>query len=226
MSNASDSRANVVSTVVLVIEQFISGIQIEIPDVKLVYDEKLSYETAVTKLRADQNSDLDHKNTYPLFAFRRSVLRHAKDGVGRRGISDRQKHTIDETKVKIFRSVYGEFDIDFLYITKSTEDLERFEIAYLCDESFSGNKELRVNFDEALGGYLPYFQTPGDLQDKTFEDSGNHYKMIQGQTTLRGFYPVLTGTSPVILSIRARILSFLETIAASHLMTEISVTAG
>lgn len=219
MANAGPGQDVVISTVALVMESFIDLVKSEVSGVKVVYDENLSYESAVEKFRANNETTGEDTSFYPMFAFRRSVLRHAEvAGPGKRALSSRALMNLtakgQNEGSNVYRILHGEFDIDFLFITKSVRAMEEFEILYLGEEGISSKKEIEVPLEE-IGGPLRYFATYLDLEDKQFESDQNYFKLIQGRVTVRGFYPVLRGTSKHILSIEARIRDFLTEVYAN-----------
>lgn len=201
----------------LVLEQFISKVKLEIPDAKFVYDEKLSYETAITKFRADNNLNGTSIEALPLFAFKRSVLRYVDKGAGKRattGILDFFNRTSQNASDK-FRIVQGEMDIDFLFIVKSAADSELFEIEYLSETGLSRQRELIVNTAPDLGVDLPYYVSYGPLSDKLMESDNNYFKAISGSVKVVGAYPVFMSSSKVIHEIIAKIYGPTTTIVPS-----------
>lgn len=200
----------VISTVALSLASFINEVKLEVPEIKLVYDEKLSFETAIEKFRADNELADDKKEeAYPLFAFNRSVLRKSPRGAGGRASGILARRNVDLLQKPkhsdIFRLVWGEYDVNFLYITKSIRKLELFEILYLAEAGISSRKDLKVNLEAELGETFSYYAEYMALTDKVFETDNVVYKMVQGQAVVSGFYPVLHATSKHILQINAKI---------------------
>lgn len=229
--NPASSHQNVVATQTLVLAEIMDAVKREIPEAKLVYDEQLGYETALAALRRNNVEDDSPSGTYPMFAFRRSVLRHfAEAATGRRAISQRVMNNTANAgapgSVNIYRLLHGEFDLEFIYVTKSIDDLERFEIAYLAEEGFSGTRTVTVNLEEELGqgNLFPYYVTPEDLIDKSLELEGNYYKMVQGSMKVRGWYPILKGQASRILSIHSRIHVFNTNVNNSYLVGHREIT--
>lgn len=202
-------QERVISSMALVLEQFISKVKLEVPNAKFVYDEKLSYETAISKFRSDNNiGELSNEtDALPLFAFKRSVLRHTEKGMGKRaatGLVD-FKRNLPDGQSEIFKIVHGEMDIDFLFIVKSAEDSELFEIEYLSETGISKQKELLVDLREDLGTDLQYFVEYGPLSDKSMESESNYFKAITGSVKVVGFYPVFKSSAKQILNIHSKI---------------------
>ena len=196
-------QERVISTVALVLEQFITKVRSEIQNVNLVYDEKLSYETAITKFRSDNDIDnsASSDTALPLFAFRRSVLRYADKGIGKRSPAGSNLGQILGNKRDVFKVAHAEMDIDFLFIVKSASDSELFEIEYLSETGLSKQKELLVDVRQDLGVELPYFVEYQPLTEKVMESDTNFFKAISGSAKVTGYYPVFKTTSNIILSI-------------------------
>ncbi len=214
MGNLPPGADGVSTTVALTLESFIAAIKSEMTDVKIVYDEKFSYETALEIFRANNSSTGTLTDAYPLFAFRRSVLRYVEPaGPGRRATSMMAKRDMTGQNYpgesNIYKMVHGEIDVNFMYITKSVFDLEKFEILYLSEEGISSYKELEVNLESELGLSLPYFCSYEPLEDKFFESENMYYKMIQGTVKIRGFYPVFRTRTKHIEEITLRVNDFL-----------------
>jgi hypothetical protein len=219
-----NSASNVVSTVALVLERFLANIREEIPDVKIVYDEALSYESALEAFRASNNipSQPVKSNFYPMLIFKRSVLRYAKDGNSHRSIVDRVRRNMPEPSkdAQVYRGLHGEFDFQFLYVTKTMEDFERFEIAYLSEESFSEDREIIVDATVPITGTnLAYYLSPHPLEDRTISSEGNFYKAVTGSITIRGYYLVFRENLKIVESIRMRIMEFNQNILTQKIIT-------
>jgi len=209
-----DSLLRVVNTVVLPVEELLKRIKNDISDIKFVYNEKLTYESIVEFLRA--RSDLYSKNVeipYPIFAFRRTALRYASIGAQKRSISEIVRKVVENNKNIIYRKVFGEFDIEFLWITKNVSEIENFEIAYLSEEGISGIREISVEIPQL--GNFSYYTFPSILESKVFESEGNYYKMLSGKILVRGFFFVLRGDNSIILNIEGRIKNFYSLLLGS-----------
>lgn len=197
------STKDVVTTVGLTLAKLMVAYKEEMPEMQYVYDEKLTYETALAKFRSDNNLEANSEIATPLLAFKRSVLRHVKENspgrrMGRRLVAQQK----DSTQSNEFRSVHGEYDIEFLLITPKMVELEQFEIAFLGEEGISGIKQVDVELPaEFGGGTLPYYIEYEELADKLFETEGNYYKTLSGIARLRGHFLVFRGEASHILEI-------------------------
>jgi len=200
---------------VLVIDNLLSKIQSEFPNIKFIYDDNLSYESAVNKLRAYnlQNGIEYDIGKYPLFAFNRSVLRYSTEGIGKRSVvetANRRLDALNRPKIaETYHIPHLEFDLNFLYFTKSTQKMEEFEIIYLSEDGISQNKILTLDLTPDLGGPLNYYLVYKPLDSKIISLEGKYYKQLNGSLVVRGFFPVIQGESPVILQIKKQIYNFM-----------------
>lgn len=212
VDNPNSAAISVVSTMTLVMAKFLEVLHEEVPNAKFVYDEKLSYPTALAAFRAKNNLTDTYTNFYPMFAFRRTVLRYAKDGIAQRQVSARVKRLASEHgtgRSEIYRPLLGEFDLEFMYITKNMEELEEFEVAYLSEESISGEKKIDVFPQKAIDGPLPavvqgpfpYYLKYDSLSDKNIETDEVYFKAVGGKITIRGHYLVFRTLAKHILEI-------------------------
>lgn len=213
VDNIANSQDNVLTTVALTLEQVLNLFSQEYSGLKFVYDEQLSYETAVAKFRADNNMSGSVSLSYPLLAFRRSVLRYVENKApGRRMSGQLIKQRVDMNHTNILRSVHGEYDLEFMFITDNVLVLENFEISYLSEEGISANKSLELTLPEEFGSAkLQYFLEYHPLESKEFNDATNFFKIVGGSIVVRGFYLVFRGESTHIKSINARIRDLMNT---------------
>lgn len=211
MADNSNSMEDTVSTVVNVLEEFINVLREEMPDINVVYDEALTYETALKKYRADNEAKGEVDKAFPLFAFKRSVLKTAgqKGGIGRRmRISPAKYVSPTGDSVFTYTPLQGEFNIDFALITDKMDTLERFEVAYLSHEGISRQSEITVKLPEKLGEWKYYLNYEEELSDKAIQIDDNFYKVVSGTISVRGIFLVLRGTGSIIKNIKARIHSY------------------
>ena len=208
----------VCNTVSLTLAELLTLFKTVIPDMKQVYDENLSYESTIKKFRADNQLKNERVDFFPCFSFRRSVLRYTEPaGPGHRSIvftSSRNLPSSADPAIPKFadnyHAVQADFDIEFIYFTRSVDRMAEFEITYLSEDGISKFKQFAVDLTPELGGPFNYYAKFGPLESRSikFDEGGNYYKVISGKITIRGFYFLLVGTSPVIKSIQKRISDF------------------
>lgn len=221
-------KEEVLTTSTLIMYELIQKIMRELPDTKYVYDEGLSYETAVKKFIDDNNmntsDDIDGRGdnfnfeqpkaskVLPLFAFRRSILRYAEDmgGIGRRASTKKATYPLngDLGNYVSATMVQAEFDIEFAYITREIQDLERFEVAYLSQKGFSDGQQLEVDFPELDTSMKYHVDFKENLDDKVINVEENYYKTIAGKFTIRGYFLVFKGQVRRIESVGLRIKTY------------------
>lgn len=204
-----NSASLVVSTPALVLAEYVKLIKQEITEVKCVYDEGLSFESALEKFRADNQEIQNYTNVYPLFIFRRSTLRYPSAGQGRRSVTNYASYKVSNTDSKQYKVPAGEFDIEFMYITKSMQDMERFEVAYLGEEGISEIKSLEVDLSSEVGAKFPYYTVHEPLTEKRINVDNLYYKSLMGKVQVRGLFPVFRGSGKHINEIVLRIREFL-----------------
>lgn len=206
--NGIPQDPTVVTTVAFTIAALIKNFHALIPDLKFVYDERLSYETAVARFRANNVEQGSNEDFYPCLAFKRSVLRHDENNApGKRAIAMQgAARPIGNNISELYQFIQGTFDFEFQLYTKSAIKLEEFEIKYLSENGISQFKQFTVDLTPNLGGLQNYFANYGPLlDDKSFSIEDKYYKILSGKIAVRGFYYVLTGSAPVITSILKRI---------------------
>lgn len=196
-------------TVATLLDQFLTVI----PDMKQVYDENLSYGSTVTKFRSDNQLKNQRVDFFPCFSFRRSVMRYTTPaGPGHRSIvlnSTRQIAPLNKF-AETYHQVQADFDIEFQYYTRSIERLTEFELTYLTEDGISKFKQFSIDLTPLTGGPFNFFADflPLESLAVKYEDNGNYYKAVTGKITIRGWYFILMGQSPLIQSIQKRISDF------------------
>lgn len=219
LPNSADN--NVVSTMALVINEVLLKIREEITDVKFVYDAKNTFESALSAYRTKNNIEHTKVDFYPCFAFSRTSLRYATEAQGRRAVVDRVSRRLSPEVVgaglsEVYRSIYGDFDLNFRYYTRKAEDLERFEIAYLAEEGISGTTEVRVDLNQVIGGTQPYYLSFSEFTDEEFQSDNVYYKAVAGTIKVRGHYLLFRGNAKQILHINSRIKTFESELLSSR----------
>lgn len=201
--NNSNSQNDVITTMTHVLLSFQDAVRHEMPNCAIVYDEQLSYETAIEQYLANSNYNGSDGKPMPLFAYNRTVLIDVEHGLGKRGKSQYGTLTLPNNKKAVYSTAYGEFEIQFVYFSKAVELSEKFEVVYNSDEGITGTKEIIV--DMADLGEFKYFLDYQELTEKTIEREDNFYKSIIGSIKVRGFYFTFRSESSVIAEINAKI---------------------
>lgn len=209
----------VVSSVSLVLDEFLNHVETNIPGVHFIYDERQTIESAITRLRerATINGETDFP-ILPLFSFRRSVLRYSDVGQGRRSVTNMilpEDRPIDGFST--FKSVYADMDIPFIYYTNNIVDEENFEISYLSENGLSLKKEITVSIPEL--GDFPYMLRYDSLNDKILNVDDISYKAVVGNVMCRGWYFSASGEGKPIMEIEKRIMNYNERLLESETIT-------
>lgn len=189
---------HVVTNMAYVLKEFLNKMNEDFPTASCVYDERLSYETALRNWRAKQNSLGTQASFLPAFVFKRSVLRHTDHGISRRAPFCKVLNK-DGASADVYKMIRGELEVQWMYVNDRMSAIEKYEIAYLADCGLAGNKELKVLIPD-FGEFTYYVHYERDLQEKTIEHDENYYKGVMGVARITGQYLLFDQTSALIQS--------------------------
>lgn len=198
------AHKNVLTTATHVLSIFTDSLKEEMPEMLTVYDENLSYETAISQLRSNQNESGNHTGQLPLFAYKRSVMRVAEEKFAGQRLAMNRGCIIIDGKPITYTPFYGEFDIFFLFLANDIRTAEQFEIVYNNRRGISKPSELTLKMPDI--GDFKYFFNYNPLEDFQINSQDTYYKAIIGQIVSRGFYFTLEGEASIIKEINARII--------------------
>jgi hypothetical protein len=201
--NNINSQNDVITTMTHALMAFEEMVKIEMPDVAVVYDEQLSYETAVEQIMANSNYNRNEQRPMPFLAYNRTVLVESDTGIGKRSRTLLGNLKIGNKRL-IYSATHGEFEIQFFYCSTSIEQTEKFEVVYNSEEGITGSKELIVNMGDEIGEFK-YYLDYQELTEKIIEKEDSYYKAIIGTIKVRGFYFTFRGESGVIEQINQKI---------------------
>ena len=205
LPNYPNSQNDVITTVTHALMAFEDVVRQEMPECAVIYDEELSYESALRALVAKGNYDNANLANMPIFIYNRSPLRKNIWGIGGRADNYDATMRLQDGRTLVYTPLNGEFDINFLYVSKSVEAVERFEVVYLCDEGISNTKELKV--DMADLGVFTYYAEYKEITDKPVVREEVYYKGIAGNLTVRGFFFTFRADAKIIYEIRERVIA-------------------
>lgn len=199
------SQNDVLTTATHFLVEFENYIRLEMPDCSVIFDDQLSYVTALKLLRQNDDFHGSETDNLPLFAYKRTSLKKEEQGIGKRSVKARNLNvTLPSGKVVQYGIVYGTFDIMFAYYTKSIELLEKFEVVYGNNLGLSGQREIEVNMGEL--GDFKYFLKWNELEDFDVQsDEDNYFKALAGSVTVRGFFYIFAGEASIIREVQALI---------------------
>lgn len=204
--NFPNSQNDVLTTVTHTLLAFENMVREEMPNIPIIYSEELDFESSVKRIL--ENSSYNNSgltDIVPFFAYNRTIMRNVED----RHLGIRSKGKTGCTRVGDdvvqYAMAFGEFEIQFMYVSNSVELSEKFEVVYNSDEGISGSKEIVVDMD-ALGSFN-YHMDYQELLEKSIVQEDNYYKMILGSIKVRGFYFTFRSQSGIIKEINQRILS-------------------
>lgn len=218
----SQLQAKTVGTHTLVLNEWLNSIDQYMAGVNYVYDEGLSVDNALTRLRAMREREGNNlrqdpndgfaKREFPLLTFKRGVMKHAENGIGRRAtvlspcLPISQENILNGERPSMYKVLRGVFPVDFIFYTDSIEEIERFEVEYLSEFQMGESKELKVKIPDV--GDFSYFLKHNPLTDFNVSLKDMNYKSVTGSIEFEGFYFSINGTGPVITEIDFLIKQF------------------
>jgi hypothetical protein len=211
-----------IGTMGLVLSRFIDQITTSYPVTNCVYDEQLTVESALTKLRARYNQEgITDRSEFPMFAFNRSELKWFKDGIGKRSVTLRafDRPTEENPELIIRKAAQASFDVNFLYLSNDAESQEIFEVDYLGEDAFSDVKTIVVDIPDL--GEFNYYVQYSNLISKAMSSKDIYYKTVTGKATVLGWFFSVRGTGKWITEIEAKIKTFNDAV-----MSNISIPAS
>lgn len=176
-----------VTTIAMSIKSILDRFSVSIPKIKFVYDDQLSYETAIASFRKDSKIKSDTK-PFPLLAIRRGVLRHTTEGISRRSVTQLSVLK-DQNSALLYKSIYAEFDLEFLFIHNQTYETEAFEINYLSEIGISSQAEISMELPE-IGAWKNFCHF-SPLDSKVFNNTDSFYQAISGSIIVKGIFLTL-----------------------------------
>lgn len=219
-----DSQGDVVTTVTHVLKAFEDIVSAEITNLNIAYDEELSYETGIKAIVAKYNYNNSPGDLLkPAFIYNRTAMRVPINGIQQRLNSFKSYKKLSSGDSVNFTATHAEFDIQFLFASKSIEEQERFEVAYQAEEGISFYKEIEVSMGDQLGVFKYFVSWPPDLTEKTIQADDIYIKGLAGMATVRGVFFVFTGTAKVIEQIKLDIFLTRQLNIKEELVKEIII---
>jgi len=210
--------AYVLSNVALVLKEFLDYLESHFAGTNYVYDEGLSYETALKNHRAEMELTGGEEPFLPAFIFKRMTLRHTEHGIaGRASTSVAQAGVVDGQRLK-YKWVLGELEIPFLYVNESAVEMEKFEIFYLAERALAQEKYIECEIPD-VETYKYSVDYTKALDETTFNIEGNYYKTVAGTVTIRGVFYLFEGEGAVIEQINAAIKSVYGQVLSERTIT-------
>ena len=201
-----ENRAVPISNVSLVLEQFLNGVIIDHPRIKTIYDEGLSFDSALKKFRANQDFEPAATEFLPVFIFNREPLQFA-EGLNKR--SQSQQTCVlasDPNQGSIYKFIVGDLFLDYQVVFREIHEWEKMEALHLVGQGFTSNKNLVVNLPEV--GEYNYQVEYEPLSDKVVNYEGAIYKSITSRAKISGTYLFFMGTAPTIKEIEISVENF------------------
>lgn len=209
----------ILTTIQLVLQQFIDELILKEPTLKHVTSTDLSYEQGITYLRADNNLKNTLKNfgEVPVLIWNRSPLR-ASSKLGKRTFRPLERMPGGDTAL-CMKIVYGEFDFRYAYAHPDMFHIETFEINHILKQGLRVVEEFSLDLASYGLESLPYIAEWGDLEDLQIQSEGIYHKMITGNVMIQGWFLSVIGESPVILEINTAISNFNNAVITENQIT-------
>ena len=119
----------------------------------------------------------------------------------------------EENQSYVYRTLHGEFDIDFVYLDSGVNRLEEFEILYLGNKGMSQENEITVHINDDLEDFK-YYARYNELSDFFLSRENHHYQGVSGTVTVMGFYFIFLQAAPFITEINLRVENFWSEVLA------------
>ena len=104
--NPPKSLNDVVTTATHVLKMFEDAVRYEMPDLAIVYDEQLSYETGMEQFLANSGYNGSNQRPMPIFIYNRTVLVDSEYGFGSRANIFKNHITIDGKRI-VYKASYS-----------------------------------------------------------------------------------------------------------------------
>jgi len=175
------------ATIVLSLKTVVDTVKSKYPELKYVYDEKLTYQSSVEKLRMRHVIQNTNSDAFPLFSFRRSVL-HTHEKL-RRATNIQGVDLRDPTRgfAELIRTSYGTYDLEFNIYHPDMDWIEAFEVDYLMWQGLKSIRSVVVPFPAELGDFT-YQTIWDDLADLHINVPDQYYKAVAGKIHVSGWF--------------------------------------
>lgn len=203
-----------ISSPVLVMREIIKVLNTQHEINNLVYDENFSYETAMRTFRTEaekQGVNIPPEKELPLLAYNRSILRPYQDAVSNNRLKINKHHMLQvegeeiADNAIIHRIAHAEFEFRFEVYFADIFQLERFEVNWVTNLEAPNAKRIYIDTFSEIGFNLPYYLSYEPLESKQFQRDNILQKSLTGTIVVRGFYPTIIGTHPLIKTLQLRI---------------------
>lgn len=213
----------VITTVGLVVNELHTQIRNCEPEIHTVYDEQLTYESAIQQFRDNNKDDDNQEVPYPLFAFKREALQYAEDRMPSKRLS---RCTIKvpaadpnvTNEAIFFKGVHAQCDFPFIFFAKDIEWIEMFEIAYLGQEGITNITEIQIPLpDEYAQNALPYYLEWQPLESKEINKEGSDFKSVSGVVRVNGMFMIFKNEAKLITEITATTINVVDSDSTEQL---------
>lgn len=189
------------------------------PGLHIAYSESLDYRDSAVEIRS-QNLVWDKTN--PSFSALTYTRSKPLDWATTHRAAKISAHEYDALagNVKIYKSWYGNLDIDFLYVASKPIELDTFEIMYHAEDGISSIDSFQVDLTKTynLGAWEYQCIWNEELSLLEVKYGETYYKAVKGSLKIDGIYHIYDTTSGRIESINFDIFSYDGLVANSSLI--------
>lgn len=207
---------DVVTTVTHVCAKFEELVKQHIPAAGVIYDNDLSYETGIKLLIDKHNFTESQKGDTEVFIYNRSILETSELGAAARTKSMTGSVRVGD-EVLSYDVVQGEFDLNFMYTSHDIRNVEKFETAYIQNQTIAKEKMINVDLGEDIGKF-DYFMTALPLTDYVIQHEGASYNAVLGTFRVRGMFFTFKGSKKIIAKINLRVFHRADPLENSELI--------
>jgi hypothetical protein len=196
-----------ISNIALTLRGFKNACLAKQDNLNMVYSHNATYKDDIVEMRGEHVLKDKVEDTYNLLAYKRDVLKWAT--THRAAKASPIEYDIAETKVKVYKSWYGEIGVDFIFYSPSPKDIDNFEIQYHTETSITGIDEFYVDLTN-IGLDRWTYQCIWDEEMKSVDFIYNdvYYKAIKGRVIINGQYLLFSNLSGRIETINLDIFSY------------------
>ena len=200
--------AIIVNTAELTFKSLIDAVRAKEVGIKTVHSTDLSYDKSLRSYRAANVKNAVSKGAFPLFAYNRTVLRNI-DNLGKRSVSRAMDNLGSVGESNDYKTLWGRFDVNFVYLAKNLLELDVFELRYLLNEdSIKSIKEITITLPD-LGDWI-YAVEWESIEERIINTEGDFFCSVTGKAILTGRYFMLRGSFPHIEKIILELKTFID----------------
>lgn len=181
-----------ITNIALVLRDWQNALRVKYSDIHIAYAESLNYAEGIVDIRS-QNLVWEKDNpAFQALVYNRRPLKWAT--THRAAKTGGYEYDAIGDIVKIYKSWYGEVELDFVFISPAPQYIDAFEIMYHIEDGISGIDEFTVDltktYDLGVWKYQCIWDT--ELKSLDIKYGDTYYKAITGSVKICGMYHIYT----------------------------------